>query len=58
MVQPQGTRQAILKRILQGIIVTFPIFDEKVVKGDAQDVYCCELDGPAKRTVMFSAAGE
>ena len=34
------------------------IQDGEVVKGGAQEVYFCEFDGPAKRTVLIQAAGE
>lgn len=34
------------------------IQDGEVVKGGAQEVYFCEFDGPAKRTVLIQTAGE
>lgn len=47
-----------LKAHLTGNHCMFPIVDGKIVKGDAQDVYFCEFDGPAKRTVSISIMGE
>ncbi|WP_160679225.1 secondary thiamine-phosphate synthase enzyme YjbQ [Clostridium sp. C8-1-8] len=36
----------------------FSIVNGEIVKGDAQDIYFCEFDGPARRTVSVSIIGE
>lgn len=47
-----------LKAHLTGNHCVFPIVSGELVKGDAQDVYFCEFDGPAKRTISISIIGE
>lgn len=47
-----------LKAMLVGNHCVFPLADGKIVKGDAQDIYFYEFDGPAKRTVSISIIGE
>ncbi|QEY33821.1 YjbQ family protein [Caproiciproducens galactitolivorans] len=47
-----------LKAHLTGNHCVFPIVNSEMVKGDAQDVYFCEFDGPAKRTISISILGE
>ena len=42
-----------LKAMLTGNHCHFPIQDGKVVRGGAQDVYFCEFDGPAQRTILI-----
>ena len=34
------------------------IIDGEMVRGGAQDIYFCEFDGPAKRTVLVIVEGE
>ena len=47
-----------LKAYLTGNHCAFPILNGKLVKGDAQDVYFCEFDGPSQRTISISVLGE
>ncbi len=47
-----------LKAHLTGNHCIFPVVKGKIIKGDAQDVYFCEFDGPAKRTINISLIGE
>lgn len=42
-----------LKAMLTGNHCHFLVQDGKVVRGGAQDVYFCEFDGPAQRTVLI-----
>lgn len=53
-----GNPSGHLKSYITGNHCHFPIVDGKIVKGEAQDVYFCEFDGPAKRTVSISIIGE
>ena len=41
-----------LKAYITGNHCHFPIIDGEMVRGGAQDIYFCEFDGPAKRTVL------
>ena len=43
-----------LKAHLTGNHCHFPIVNGEIVRGKAQDVYFCEFDGPAQRTVMIA----
>ena len=47
-----------LKAHITGNHCIFPVVNGEIVKGDAQEVYFCEFDGPAKRTVSISIVGE
>ncbi len=47
-----------LKAHLTGNHCHFIISDGEVLKGDAQDIYFCEFDGPAQRTVLVQIIGE
>ncbi len=47
-----------IKSHLTGNHCHFPIAEGKIVKGGAQDVYFCEFDGPAKRTISIILTGE
>ena len=47
-----------LKAHITGNHCIFPVVNGEIVKGDAQEVYFCEFDGPAKRTVSISIIGE
>lgn len=42
-----------LKAMLTGNHCHFLVQDGKVVRGGAQDVYFCEFDGPAQRTILI-----
>ncbi len=45
-----------LKAMLVGNHCHFPIIDGELVRGGAQDVYFCEFDGPARRSIMIFVA--
>lgn len=47
-----------LKSHITGNHCVFPIVDGEIIKGDAQEIYFCEFDGPAKRTIGISIIGE
>ena len=47
-----------LKSHLTGNHCVLPIIDGLVSKGDAQDIYFCEFDGPAARTITVTFLGE
>lgn len=47
-----------LKAHITGNNCVFPIVEGEIIKGEAQEVYFCEFDGPAKRTVSISVIGE
>lgn len=47
-----------LKAYVTGNHCHFPIINGEVVRGGAQDVYFCEFDGPAKRTILVIVEGE
>ena len=47
-----------LKAHVTGNHCVFPIVDGEIIKGDAQEVYFYEFDGPAKRTISISIIGE
>ena len=42
-----------LKAMLTGNHCHFLVQDGKVIRGGAQDVYFCEFDGPAQRTILI-----
>ena len=42
-----------LKAMLVGNHCHFPIADGELVRGGAQDIYFCEFDGPARRSIMI-----
>ncbi len=42
-----------LKAMLVGNHCHFPIIDGELVRGGAQDIYFCEFDGPARRSIMI-----
>lgn len=46
-----------LKALLTGNHCHFLIQDGKLVRGGAQDVYFCEFDGPASRTILVMVEG-
>lgn len=47
-----------LKAHITGNHCHFIIQNGEILKGGAQEVYFCEFDGPAKRTILIQAAGE
>lgn len=47
-----------LKSLLMGNHAHLLVRDGEVVRGGAQDVYFCEFDGPAERTVLIQVMGE
>lgn len=47
-----------LKAHLTGNHCHFVVSEGSVLKGGAQDVYFCEFDGPAKRTILIQIIGE
>ena len=47
-----------IKSMLTGNHCLFPVMDGQLIMGDAQDVYLCEFDGPAKRTVVITVTGD
>ena len=40
-----------LKAMLTGNHCHFPVIDGEMVRGGAQEIYFCEFDGPAHRTI-------
>lgn len=53
-----GNATGHLKAHITGNHCHFVIADGNIVKGGAQDVYFCEFDGPASRTVCIQVIGE
>lgn len=47
-----------LKSHITGNHCHFAVVDGEVMMGGAQDVFFCEFDGPAKRTVLIQVMGE
>ena len=47
-----------LKALLTGNHTHFLVREGKVWRGDAQEVYFCEFDGPSKRTIQVQVIGE
>lgn len=47
-----------LKAHLTGNHCHFPIIDGKIIMGGAQEIYFCEFDGPAHRTINVIIQGE
>jgi len=47
-----------LKAHITGNHCHLVISDGKIVKGDAQDIFFCEFDGPAQRTILIQIIGE
>jgi len=47
-----------LKSLVTGNHCHFPIADGEMISGGAQDVYFCEFDGPANRTINVVIQGE
>jgi secondary thiamine-phosphate synthase enzyme len=53
-----GNATGHLKGHLTGNHCMFPIVNKNLIRGAAQDVYLCEFDGPASRTVYITCLGE
>ncbi|MBZ4668465.1 MAG: hypothetical protein JG775_1617 [Defluviitaleaceae bacterium] len=53
-----GNATGHLKAHITGNHCHLIISDGEIVKGDAQDIYFCEFDGPAQRTVLIQIIGE
>jgi secondary thiamine-phosphate synthase enzyme len=53
-----GNATGHLKGHLTGNHCIFPIVNNGLTKGAAQDVYLCEFDGPATRTIHITCLGE
>ncbi|PKM50500.1 MAG: secondary thiamine-phosphate synthase enzyme [Firmicutes bacterium HGW-Firmicutes-7] len=53
-----GNATGHIKAHITGNHCHFSILNGLIIKGDAQDVYFCEFDGPAKRTISISIVGE
>lgn len=47
-----------LKSMLVGNHCHIPLVDGKLVAGSAQDIWFCEFDGPAQRTINIIIQGE
>lgn len=47
-----------LKAHITGNHCHFVISNGEILKGGAQEVYFCEFDGPAKRTILIQVMGE
>lgn len=47
-----------IKSHITGNNCLFPIVNGKILKGGAQEIYFCEFDGPAKRTINIVILGE
>ena len=47
-----------LKSHITGNHCVMPVVDGRINRGDAQDIYFLEFDGPAMRTVSFVVMGE
>lgn len=53
-----GNATGHLKAHITGNHCIFPIVEGEIIKGEAQEVYFCEFDGPASRRVSISIIGE
>jgi len=47
-----------LKSLLTGNHCHFTVAQGKIIRGSAQDIYFCEFDGPAQRTICIQVIGE
>jgi thiamine phosphate synthase YjbQ (UPF0047 family) len=47
-----------LKSHLTGNHCVMQVADGGIIKGDAQEIYLLEFDGPARRTISFTVIGE
>lgn len=53
-----GNATGHLKAHITGNHCVFPIQNGELIKGDAQEIYFCEFDGPAKRTTSICVMGD
>lgn len=53
-----GNAPGHLRALLSGNHCVFPVINGQLCMGEAQDIYFYEFDGPAKRTIVFTAIGE
>jgi len=51
-----GNATGHLKAHFTGNHCHFPVIEGEMIKGEAQDIYFCEFDGPACRTVLVITA--
>ncbi len=54
----EGNSPAHIKASIMGASVTIPISDGVLFLGTWQGIYLCEFDGPRRRTVCVSWAGQ
>lgn len=47
-----------LRSMIVGNHCHVPVFDGKLTAGSAQEIYFCEFDGPAQRTIQVMVKGE
>lgn len=47
-----------LKALVTGNHCHFPVVDGEIIMGGAQEIYFCEFDGPAHRTINVVVQGE
>jgi secondary thiamine-phosphate synthase enzyme len=52
-----GNPSGHIKSMLAGNHCHFPIVDGRLIRGDAQNIYFCEFDGPAERTILIVIQG-
>ncbi len=53
-----GNAMGHLRALVTGNHCHFPVQGGKLVRGGAQEIYFCEFDGPAGRTVTVTVMGE
>ncbi len=53
-----GNATGHLKSYLTGNHCHFLLVNGEMIRGEAQDIYFCEFDGPAKRTILITVIGE
>jgi secondary thiamine-phosphate synthase enzyme len=46
-----------IKSMLMGNHCHFPLVNGEIIRGDAQDIFFCEFDGPAERTFLIIIQG-
>jgi len=47
-----------LKAMLTGNHCHFPIVDGEMIRGEAQNIWFCEFDGPAQRNILVLVEGK
>lgn len=53
-----GNPSGHLKSHLTGNHCCFPVIEGRIIRGEAQEIYFCEFDGPAVRQVSITLMGE